>query len=37
MDDWAWEQLEPWLPARVALPVGSLFCVVNGATRGRPP
>ena len=36
MDDWAWEQLEPWLEARVALPVGPLFCVVNGATRGRP-
>ena len=36
MDDWAWEQLEPWLRARVALPVGPLFCVVNGATRGRP-
>ena len=36
VDDWAWEQLEPWLQARVALPVGPLFCVVNGATRGRP-
>ena len=36
MDDWAWEQLEPWLRARVALPVGPLFCVVTGATRGRP-
>src|ERR671923_280854 len=36
MEDWAWEQLEPWLRARVALPVGPLFCVVNGPTRGRP-
>ena len=36
MDDWAWQQLEPWLPARVELPIGPLFCVVNGATRGRP-
>src|SRR3954466_7205604 len=36
MDDWAWEQLEPWLQARVELPIGPLFCVVNGATRGRP-
>jgi hypothetical protein len=36
MDDWAWEQLAPWLQARVELPVGPLFCVVNGATRGRP-
>jgi integrase len=22
MDDWAWEQLQPWLAARVELPVG---------------
>jgi hypothetical protein len=29
MDDWAWEQLAPWLDARVELPVGPLFCVVN--------
>src|SRR5215218_4199292 len=36
MDDWAWEPLAPWLQARVELPVGLLFCVVNGATRGRP-
>jgi len=36
MDDWAWEQLAPWLKARVELPVGPLFCVVNGPTRGRP-
>ena len=36
MDAWGWEQLEPWLQARVWLPVGPLFFVVNGATRGRP-
>jgi integrase len=36
MDDWAWERLEPWLQVRVELPVGPLFCVVNGPTRGRP-
>jgi integrase len=36
MDDWAWEQLAPWLTVRVELPVGPLFCVVNGPTRGRP-
>jgi integrase len=36
MDDWAFEQLVPWLDVRVQLPVGPLFCVVNGATRGRP-
>ena len=36
MDDWAWEQLAPWLDVRVELPVGPLFCIVNGPTRGRP-
>jgi site-specific recombinase XerD len=36
MDDWAFEQLAPWLDVRVELPVGPLFCVVNDATRGRP-
>ena len=36
MDDWAWEQLLPWLDTRVELPVGPLFSVVNGPTRGRP-
>jgi site-specific recombinase XerD len=35
MDDWAWEQLEAWLQARVELPVRPLF-IVNGPTRGRP-
>src|SRR5215203_151652 len=36
MEDWAWERLELWLQARVQLPVGPLFCIVNGPTRGRP-
>jgi integrase len=36
MDDWAWEQLEPWLQVRVELPIGPLVCVVTGPTRGRP-
>jgi site-specific recombinase XerD len=36
MDDWASEQLEPWLQVRVQLPVGPLLCIVNGPTRGRP-
>ena len=36
MDDWAWEQLAPWLAVRVELPVGPLFCIVNGPTSGRP-
>lgn len=35
MDEWAWEQLRPWLDLRLELPVGPLFCV-NGPTRGRP-
>ncbi|MBK5219091.1 MAG: tyrosine-type recombinase/integrase [Thermoleophilia bacterium] len=36
MDAWGWEQLRPWLAVRVELPVGPLFCVVDGPTRGRP-
>jgi site-specific recombinase XerD len=36
MDAWGFEQLRPWLAARVALPVGPLFCVIDGPTRGRP-
>ncbi len=36
MDDWGWEQLRPWLENRVTLPVGPLFCVLDGPTRGRP-
>jgi integrase len=35
MDEWGWEQLRPWLDARLELPVGPLFCVVNGPTCGR--
>ena len=35
MDDWAWEQLQQWLDVRVELPVGPLFCVLIGRTRGR--
>ena len=35
MDDWAWEQLHPWLNARLQLPVGSLFCVITGPTCGQ--
>ena len=36
MDRWAWEQLAPWLALRSALPVGALFCILRGPTRGRP-
>jgi site-specific recombinase XerD len=36
MDRWGWQQLEPWLQPRAELPVGALFCVLRGPTRGRP-
>src|SRR3954452_13866799 len=39
MDDWAWEQLQPWITARLQLPVGRLFCIIRhaaGAGRSRP-
>jgi Phage integrase family len=32
----SWEQLDPWLELRTRLPVGPLFCVLRGPTRGRP-
>ena len=35
MDAWGWQQLAPWLETRLELPVGPLFCIVNGPTRGR--
>jgi site-specific recombinase XerD len=36
MDHWGWEQLQPRLTRRTDLPVGSLFCVIHGQSRGRP-
>ena len=36
MDRWAWGQLAPWLHLRAELPVGALFCVLRGPTRGHP-
>ena len=36
MDEWGWDQLRPWLAARVELPVGPLCCIIDGPTRGRP-
>jgi site-specific recombinase XerD len=36
MDAWAWSAgLAPWISDRVDLPVGPLFCVIDGRTRGR--
>jgi site-specific recombinase XerD len=35
MDEWGWAHLRPWLTARAALPVGPLFCIIDGRTRGR--
>ena len=35
MDSWGWEQLQPWLEMRRALPDGPLLCIINGTTRGR--
>lgn len=32
----SWQQLDPWRALRRTLPVGPLFCVLRGATRGRP-
>ena len=34
MDMWAWNALRPWLTARATLPVGPMFCVIDGPTRG---
>ncbi len=36
MDRWGWDHLDPWLELRATLPVGALFCVLRGPTRGRP-
>jgi site-specific recombinase XerD len=36
MDEWGWEHLQRWIDLRLELPVGPLFCVINGPTRGRP-
>jgi len=34
MDPWAWsDHLAPWVACRTQLPLGPLFCVLNGATR----
>ena len=35
IDLWGWE-LRPWLVSRLELPIGSLFCIIDGPPRGRP-
>jgi site-specific recombinase XerD len=35
MDPCAWSALAPWIADRTDLPVGPLFCVIDGPTRGR--
>jgi len=35
MDDWGFEQLEPWIVVRERMPVGPLFCVIDGRNCGR--
>ena len=35
MDGWGWEHLRHWVSHRSRMPVGPLFCVVDGSTRGR--
>ena len=35
MDAWGWTALGPWVAERVTLPVGPLFCVIAGPTRGH--
>jgi site-specific recombinase XerD len=35
MDQFSFEQLAAWMAHRVSLPVGPLFCVIDGPTRGR--
>jgi len=35
MDAWGWSALRPWMAGRATLPVGPLFCVIAGPTRGH--
>jgi integrase len=35
MDEWAWEHLQRCVEVRLDLPIGPLFCVINGPTRER--
>lgn len=35
MDPWAWDHVQQWLILRIAMPIGPLFCVIDGPNRGR--
>ncbi|MHB8694343.1 MAG: tyrosine-type recombinase/integrase [Solirubrobacteraceae bacterium] len=35
IDAWGWEPVTKWAAQRVELPVGPLFCILDGPTRGR--
>jgi integrase len=35
MDDWAWDHVARWTEHRIQLPIGPLFCILAGPTRGR--
>jgi site-specific recombinase XerD len=35
MDACGWEEVQPWLELRLEIPIGPLFCVINGPTCGR--
>ena len=35
MDDWAWEHVARWTEHRIQFPIGSLFCILAGPTRGH--
>jgi Phage integrase family len=36
MDEWGWEHLRPWLTARPELPIGPLFCIIDGPPADDP-
>src|SRR2546422_6324012 len=36
MDDWGWQQLQPWMACRLELPDGPLLCVASGSAARRP-
>jgi site-specific recombinase XerD len=35
MDEWGWEHVTRWTEHRVRLPIGPLFCILAGPTRGH--